>query len=186
MATDNVYFPLITTTQLKSLISEINNNISDDYIENVIMIEQKKQIRALLGYSLYNQIQLGVSGSTLSTADQTLYDDYIKLILAYSVYKRLVVSMSYQLENAGLRKKYSDVSELAEQTEISYVRSMIQDDLDFYKNEMIKYICNNQSLYPLYYNDTDARNANTDNKRSRGYDTGWNISSINGGRNIFR
>ena len=94
--------------------------------------------------------------------------------------------MSDELENAGLRKKYSDVSEIAEQTEIAYVRSIIQTDLDFYKNEMIKYICNNQSKYPLYYNDTDARNANTDNKRSRGYDTGWNISSINGGRNIFR
>jgi len=178
MATTNIYYPLITATQLKTLISEIDNAISDDYIGYVIKIEQVKQIRSLLGYSYYNQIQEGVSGSTLSTADQLIYDDYLKMILSLLCYKRLIISMTYQLENAGLRKKYSDVSEVAETGEMSYVRAEIQDDIDFYKNEMIKYISNNQTTYPLYYSDTDARYNSVDDKRAKGYNFGWNISKI--------
>lgn len=178
MATTNVYYPLITATQLKTLISEINDNISNDYIQFVIETQQKKEIRHLLGYSLYNDIQEQVSGGTLSTANDTIYEDYLKMILALYCYKRLLVSMTYQLENAGLRKKYSDVSEVAESSEIRYVRSEVQDDIDFYKKELIKYICENQSSYPLYYNDTDDRNNSVDNKRAKGYNFGWNISKI--------
>lgn len=176
--TINKFYPLITSTQLKSLISEINNAISSDYIDYVIKIEQVKNIRQLLGYSFYNEIQNQLSGSTLSTENELIYDDYLKMLLALYCYKRLVISMSFQLENAGLRKKYSDVSEVAETSEMSYVRSMIQDDIDFYKKEMVKYICENQSSYPLYYNDTDDRYNSLDDKRIRGSKFGWNISKI--------
>lgn len=178
MATTNIYYPLITAQQLKSLISTINDNILDDYIETLIEIEQKKSIRPLLGYSYYNEIQEQLSGNTLTTDNEIIYDDYLKLILSYSVYKRLVVDMSYQLENSGLRKKYSDVSEVADPSELTYVRKMIQEDLDFYKTEMIKYIQENVSKYPLYFNDTDSRWNTRNNNRTKGYDFNWNIRKI--------
>lgn len=176
MSTINFYYPLITATQLKSLITTINNNISDEFILTLIEIEQKKVIRPILGYSFYNEIQLQVSGDTLTSDNEIIYDDYLKLILAYSVYKRLIVDMTYQLENAGLRKKYSDVSESADPSELSYVRKMIQEDLDFYKTELVKYVQQNVSKYPLYFNDTDSRWNTRDKQRNRGYNFGMNIS----------
>lgn len=214
MSTKNIFYPLITPEQLKMLISTINNSISNDYIKSLIEIEQKKAIRPLLGYSLYNQIQEQYSGYTyLSTTTTTttlsgettttttlsgettttttttilsfspeneiLYDDYLKMILAYSVYKRLVIDMTYQLENNGLRKKFSDVSEVAEKTELTYVRNEIQNDLDFYKTELIKYINNNRGDYPLYFNDTDSRYNSLNDSRVKGYDFNMNISSSN-------
>jgi len=210
MATENYYYPLITAEQLKTLISTINNNISDDYIRTLIEIEQKKTIRSLLGYSLYNKLQLQykntlynttttttttlsgtttstttLSGSTttttttletLNTENEILYEDYIKMILAYSVYKRMIIDMTYQLENNGLRKKISDVSEVAEKDEMTYVRNQIQNDLEFYKTEMLKYINENQNDYPLYFNDIDDRWRSLNKNRSNSYDYNMNIN----------
>jgi hypothetical protein len=178
MATTNYYAPLISPTILKTLISEINNNISDDYIMTTIEMEQKKNIRPLLGYSFYNQIQEQYTGGTLTTANTIIYEDYVRVILAYLVYKRLINTMTYQLENSGLRKKYSDVSEVAEPNELVYIRKEIQDDIDYYKKEMVKYLCENSSSYPLYINDTDDRYNSLDNARAKGFSFGWNISKI--------
>ena len=56
MSTINLYYPMLTPIELKSLIAEINNNIDESYIEYNIELSQKKIMRPLLGYSLYNQI----------------------------------------------------------------------------------------------------------------------------------
>lgn len=181
MSTTNIYYPMLTPEELKVLIPEVNNNIENSYIEYNIELAQKQVMRPLLGYGLYNQILLELSGGTITdtgnTADNTIYNDYLKLILALSTYKRLVSSMHYHLENTGLRVKLTEVSDPTDLSQQSYYKNHIQNDIDFFKSELIEYICNNRTLYPLYFNDTDDRD---DHTAKRNYTNSWTISVING------
>lgn len=178
MSTINLYYPMLTPIELKSLIAEVNNNIDESYIEYNIELSQKKIMRPLLGYSLYNQILLEISGGTISgnTADYIIYNDYLKLILALATYQRLVTSMSYQLENNGLRIKVSETSDVSQVKDQVFIRNNIQNDIDFFKSELIDYLCENRASYPLYFNDTDARN---DHMQKRTYGNTWTIGSVN-------
>lgn len=178
MSTINIYYPMLTASEVKALIPEINNNISDEYIEYNIELAQKKIMRPILGYGLYNQIVLEVSGGTISgnTADFIIYNDYLKIILALTTQQRLVSSMSYQLENNGLRIKISEVSNSTEMASQNYIKNNIQNDIDFFKSELVEYICNNRNDYPLYFNDTDARD---DHYNKRKLTNTWKLGSIN-------
>lgn len=179
MSTLNIYYPMLTAGEVKALIPEINNNISNEYIDYNIELSQKKIMRPLLGYGLYNQILLELSGATISgnTADYIIYNDYLKIILALSTHQRLVSSMSYQLENNGLRIKISEVSNSTEMATQNYIKNNIQNDIDFFKGELVEYICNNRSDYPLYFNDTDKRSNNYYDK-TKLVNT-WKMGSIN-------
>lgn len=178
MNTINIFYPLITSTEVKALIPEINSNIDNSYITYNIELAQKKWLRPLLGYGLYNQIVLEVSGGTISgnTADFIIYNDYLKIILALTTHQRLVSSMSYQLENNGLRIKISEVSNSTEMATQNYIKNNIQNDIDFFKSELVEYICNNRADYPLYFNDTDARDDHYNKKRLTNT---WKLGAIN-------
>ena len=168
---------LLTEASIKILIPEISPAMDGDLISRLISIEQNKTIRPLLGYTFYNELLTQVSGSTLTDANEYLLNNYIVMILALSVFNRLVITSSYQVENTGVRKKYSESSELASLQEQSYYRQQIQDDRDFWINEMVKFICDNQADYPLYYQRTDTR-LNTADPQRRKYGFGFNISKI--------
>jgi len=177
MSTTNIYHPMLTPVELIALIPEVNNNLEQSYIEYNIQIAQKQIIRPILGYGLYNKIQLELSGGTISGQDEIIYNDYLKLILALSTFRRLVSSMSYNLENIGLRIKLSEVSDPTDLPQQSYYRNHIQNDIDFFKAELVEYICKNRNDFPLYFNDTaDVRN---DHAAKRNYQNTWQISVIN-------
>lgn len=178
MSTVNLFYPLVTPEEVKALIVEINNNIDNDYIKYNIELAQKKWLRPLLGFGLYNQILLEVSGGTISgnTADYIIYNDYLKMILALTTHQRLVSSMSYQLENNGLRIKISEVSNSTEMATQNYIKNNIQNDIDFFKAELVEYICNNRSDYPLYFNDPDKRSDHYDKRKLTNT---WKMGSIN-------
>lgn len=172
---------MITPSELKDLISEVNNNIEESYLTYNIELSQKKVMRPLLGYGLYNAILLELSGGTMGTVSgnteyNIIYEDYLKLILSLATYQRLVSSMSYQLENNGLRVKISEVSNPSETKDQIFVRNNIQNDIDFFKSELVEYICQNRTSFELYFSDTDSRRDHNDKTN---YNNTWNLGSIN-------
>ena len=178
MYTDIENVLMLNETSLKLIVPEISPDVHPDFLSRSILMEQKKTIRPLLGYDLYNELCLQISGNTLTTENRYLLENYIVIILSLSVAKRVVLKTSYQIENSGLRKKFSDSSELATSEEISYYNTALyQDDIDHFINEMIKYIKINQSLYPLFFLKTDQRKNSTDYNRQL-YNFGFNISKI--------
>jgi hypothetical protein len=174
-----VYTALMTAQEVKDTLPEVNNNIPNELITQHIKIVEQMKIRALLGYDLYEQLELEKSGGTFSTANQYLLDEYLFMIISLHVQKRLVLNNSYQLENNGLRVKLSDVSDLAATEDMSYYRSSLNDDIDFLINEMKKYMMTNQASYPKYFSRKDTR-SNTASENKRDYDYGFGIGKIEG------
>ena len=169
--------PLLKTSTIKILIPEINSNIDDNLIKKNLVIEQDKKLRPIIGYCLYDELYTQITTDTLSVANKKLMDDYIVMILSLSVYKRILISTTFQVENNGLRVKLSDSSETASRNDVSFVSQSIDDDINYYTQELIKYICDNQSDYPLYFNCNDGR-GHIDRKRAQTGTLGFNISRI--------
>lgn len=174
------YFPIITAAEVKSQLPEVNDNIPDELITQNIEITQKMNIRPILGYDFYEQLEDQSETVTgITTANQYLLDEYLYMVHSLFVQKRLVMTNSYQLENNGLRTKLSDVSDLADTTDLTYYRSDLQNDIDFLTNEMIKYIDTNQSDYPLYVTRSDPRE-NTNDEGRRKYNYGFSVGKVEG------
>jgi len=168
------FYPLITAQQVKYQLPEINDAIPNELLTQNIQIVQRMNIRPILGYDWYEQLETQTSASTVSTANQYILDEYLYMIISLQVQKRLIMTNSYQLENNGLRTKLSDVSELADTQDLTYYRSDLQNDIDFLINEMIKYIDINQNDYPLFVSKTDPR----ENVKGTKYNYGFSVGRV--------
>lgn len=144
---------LMTETEVKTLIPQINSTIDKTLVESTMLFTQDTLIKDTLGQQWYEEIILQKSGGTYSAANQTIVDDYIKKILAFGVWQNLLINLSLQTNDAGLRIKISDHSEAASSRDIAFMRDYIQNFIDSKRKEMYRYIKNNKSSYPKYYND---------------------------------
>lgn len=173
-----MYYPIISATDIKTLIPEIGYEIDNTIIDKLIERLQDMKIRPLLkSYSWYEEIMTQISGNTLTTANETIVNDYLKLILALFVQQKIIITQTYHIERAGLRIKTSEVSEVAQPEDIRFYIQTITDEIDYLKGEFFKYVNNNLTDYPLYVQDTDIRHATNNHKRQLS-NYGINISKI--------
>jgi len=166
------FFPLMSTSEVKNILPEINDNIPRELVDNNIKIAQQMKIRPVLGYGFYEELEGQVKNDTISVPNQYLFDEYLYMIIALQVQKRLIMTNSFQLENNGLRTKLSDVSDLAGTEDLTYYRSDLTNDIDFLVNEMTKYIDSKPGDYPLYITRTDPREDNNVRKYHYGFSLG--------------
>lgn len=148
---------------------QINKNISADLIKDCLIKSQEITIQSLLGYTFYDEIILELRGSGttqdsiinfnsgITNDNQKILDDYIYQIISLETFKRLILSANYQLENIGIRIKNADNSVLADKDGIALVINQITQDINSFMKEFKKFIINNISKYPLYYNINDNR-----------------------------
>lgn len=157
---NNVY--IMSATTVRQYCPEINVTIADVLINKNIIISQDTTLKNTMGHNWYNHLLLSVSGNTVSAADQYALDNWLYYILAYDVLKNLVVGLSFQLNEAGLRIKTSDHSTLAESKDIGWYRSYIDNFIDSKREEMYRYIRHKYNDYPYYFNnyagDSPVRN----------------------------
>jgi hypothetical protein len=178
-----MFYPIITATDIKTLIPEIGYEIDNTIITSLIERLQDMKIRPLLrSYSWYEEIMTQASGGTYSAANEIIVNDYIKLILAFFVQQKIIITQTYHIERAGLRIKTFDVSEVAQPEDIRFYIQTITDEIDYLKGEFFKYLTENEASYPLYQSDTDPRTA-THSQGRQIANYGVNISRI--GRNYY-
>lgn len=140
---------LVTPTEVKTLVPSINNEIDNTLISNAILLIQNTLVRDTLTQDFYENI----IAYSATTANKYLIDNFLKNLIAYGCWQYLAVSLSLQLNSAGLRIKVTDHSQAAESVDIAFYRTYIQNFIDVTRKEMDRYIFENQTLYPLYYSD---------------------------------
>lgn len=164
---------LITYAECRTICPEINPEIESTLIDNAIKLCQQSVIKPSIGQELFDEIILQKSGGTYSTQNKYLLDNYLKWILSYAVWQYLTITLSLPLNSAGLRVKSSDHSLAAEHTDIQYYREFIQNYIDNTRKSMYRYIKDNETLFPLYFN-----NKYNEKPKNNQYD--WKIGIING------
>jgi hypothetical protein len=149
---------LLSASTIKQIVPEINNTIDNSLIENACWFVQETLIKDTLSQLFYEDLlnKWGTdSGHTGMTVAYTyLKTNYLDYILSYGVWKHLVITMSLQLNDAGLRVKTSDHSVPAESRDLSFMRDFIDNFIDAKRKTMFRYLTDPplQTDYPYYFN----------------------------------
>lgn len=142
----------ITSSEVKTMVPEINNEVESGVIDNAIKLCQQSVLKPTCGQEWFDQLLTERANGVYSIPNNYIMTNYLKWILAYSVWQYLVISLSLQMNSAGLRIKVSEHSEAAQTKDIQYYREFIQNWIDSQRKSMYRYINLNQNDYPLYFN----------------------------------
>ena len=145
----NILFISVETIKDRS---GLHNNVDEKLILPEIKTCQDMYILPALGTSLYERLQDGVNCGNLNCNEKSLLDDYIVDCLINYVLSELPQGLSYQFYNKGLVRKSSDNTELPSMQDMIDIANRYKARAEFYKQRLIKYLKQNQTLYPEYLN----------------------------------
>jgi hypothetical protein len=146
--------PLITAQDVRDLTPEIPDTINDDMFSGFIIKEGDTYLQGFLGKEMYQEFLLQYSTNTLTVTNDYLYKRYIKTILVNRVTIKLFDSITFQPENSGVRVKITDQSREVTLDELTRKIQIYQNYCDNYSQDMVRYINENITNYPLFYKST--------------------------------
>ena len=132
--------------------SGLHYNVDEKLIKPEIKTSQDMYILPALGSALYNRLQDGISCNNLTCDEKTLLDDYVADTLVNYVLSELPQGLSFQFYNKGLVRKSSDNTDMPSMQDLIDIANRYRARAEFYKQRLIKYLKQNQTLYPLYLN----------------------------------
>lgn len=143
--------PILSATTVKDLIPDINNTINNTLVDQACVLMQQTLLKDTMGQEWYDQLYSQFIGGTYTTANSYILENYLQYVLAFGIWKHLMISMTLQLNDAGLRIKQSDHSGVAESKDLTFYREYIDNFINNKRKEMFRYIEYHSTDYPLYY-----------------------------------
>ena len=163
----NVLFLSETFLKDNTLLHE---NIDFKYLRPVLLMCQDIHIQHKIGTTLYDELKTQITGSTLTTANQTLLEDYIQPALLYWVQAEAPTAISYKFLNKGLHQQSSENSSNASLDEINFISKRYKDKAEWYTERLVSFLLENESDYPAYANPNSG--LDTIQPDTRSYTTG--------------
>jgi hypothetical protein len=130
----------------------LHANVDEKLVLPEIKTAQDMYILPALGSALYNELQSAVEAATYTQLQTTLLDDYIVDCLIYFVMSELPQGLSFQFYNKGLLRKTGENQESPSMQDMIDVANRYKARAEFYKQRLIKYLKQNNALYPNYLN----------------------------------
>jgi hypothetical protein len=146
---------LISETKLKAYTT-LNQNIDMALLTSCIFIAQEIHLQALIGTKGYNYYQNLVrdnqlSGTTISTADRTMLDDYFAPYLVHAAAYESMPEIFARKMNKAITIGNTEQGTSIDIKGMSYLRDIEQSRYNFYAQRMMDYLLGNPSQYPWYY-----------------------------------
>ena len=130
----------------------LHANVDEKLVLPEIKTAQDMYILPALGSALYAELQTAVEANSFTNLQTTLLDDYIVDCLIYFVMAELPQGLSYQFYNKGLIRKTGENQESPSMQDMIDIANRYQARAEFYKQRLIKYLKQNNALYPNYLN----------------------------------
>ncbi len=146
---------LISETKLKAYTT-LNQNIDMALLTSCIFIAQEIHLQALIGTKGYNYYQNLVrdnqlSGTTISTADRTMLDDYFAPYLVHAASYEAMPEIFARKMNKAITIGNTEQGTSIDIKGMSYLREIELSRYNFYAQRMMDYLLGNPSDYPWYY-----------------------------------
>lgn len=161
--------PLVTNTEV--IVQCITNVNFDKYLisNDIIKLAEITHIEKPLSRPFYEEMVTQHAGGTLTAANTTLFDDYLKRTLCWFVKFELMNDIQFNTTSSGVTTMIDDFSNpvspeqfnLMKQDVFRKANLFLQDMLDFLTDE------NNLANYPTFKNnnhDTDVLGDSSANK----------------------
>lgn len=166
----------ITEEDIKQT-SLIDENVDVSLIRNTIREAQDLHIHEILGTGLYNELKTQIDAGTLTALNTTLLDSYVRWSLLYwSLYEGVDV-LTYKFRNKSIMKMSSDNGQPISLDEVKRLMDSFKNKAEWYSERVTRYLCENQSSYPLYIN--PGTGSDTIHPKRNNYDSGWHLGRDN-------
>ena len=152
---------VITAQTVRELVV---TDISFDhsYFDKYIELAQAKYLKPALGKEFYNSYL--AQSPTFSTANGILKDNFIDKLLSYYIVYEAFPEVRDKLTNQGIMHNRSEFTEQTPSFDYGQLRSTYNYNGNFWVNEMIEYILDNPTDYPLFGHDCNVDELNSNNK----------------------
>ena len=147
-------------TVREQVITDISFDHS--YFDKYIELAQKKYLKPALGKDFYNDYLN--TYPALSAPYQTLKDEFIDKLLSYYIVYEAFPEVRDKLTNQGVMHNRSEFTEQTPSFDYGQLRSVYNYNGNFWVNEMIEFILENPTDYPLFGEDCSSDNLNSNNK----------------------
>ena len=145
-------------------------NIDSKLLTNLIWESQNIYIHSLVGTALYNELITQVSGSTVTSANATLLNEYVIPTLQAYVKFEAPIEISFKFANSALLKQTPENTESISLDDMFRIRSVFKNKAEWFAERLKDFLCANTSTYPLYIN--PGNTSDTIKPSNSGYETG--------------
>lgn len=144
---------LISTEFLKAH-TIINNNVTDELLNNAIFEAQVIHIQQTIGTKLYDKLLTLVRTNDIHQpqyADyKNLLDGYVMECTAYWALYECLPYIRYKVVNKGVETQNSEWSNGVDLQELNRLQESIADKAQFFTRRLSDFILQNRNLYPEY------------------------------------
>lgn len=128
-------------------------NTDDKKYKRVISMAQD-DLKDVLGRGLFEEIQTQYDGDSLSAANDTLYEDYIKKFLAWRAYFNHTKFANFEDTPTGIRTFSDENSTVVDDIKMYSLEKNILERANKYKYDLVNFLkesrANDSTAYPLW------------------------------------
>ena len=146
---------LVSANKVKAF-TEVNEGVDEILLLSNIQVSQDIGLQTLLGTSFYNHILQAASGSTLTSAENVLLQDYIQPYLLWRATWEALPTFYMRIMNKAVIKGNTEQGSSIDKGELNYLRNIHQNRFEFYAQRLMDYIKNNPADFPLYFSYTST------------------------------
>jgi hypothetical protein len=143
------YTALVTLNEVKKK-GLTNQNVDERLLAVALLRSQDIDLSDVIGKSFMRDLQVKKSANTLTANERNLIDDYILPYLAICVDIRAIEATSNRIMNAGTGKVNATEFTNNQQDDNRVFRNSLKWDRDVLKTDLIKFIGENRTGFPLY------------------------------------
>ena len=152
MANVNQYNPLVTAAEVISN-SFTNANTDPALISNnTILLAELAHIKHALGKKFYEEIKTQHHAGTLTTANQTLMDDFLTRTLCWYVRFEVINEVQSNSSSMGIVHNIDEFSTIRDPSELNAYKQDTYRKAEIYLKDMIDYMEDDDQSgqYPTY------------------------------------
>ena len=159
MANVNRYSTLVTAAEVISN-SFTNANTDTALIStNTILLAELAHIKPALGKKFYEEIKTQHHNGTLTTANQTLMDDFLTRTLCWFVRFEVISEVQNNSTSAGIVNNIDEFATIIDPSELNAYKQDTYRKSEIYLKDMIDYMEDEDQdgQYPTYESDRPRR-----------------------------
>ena len=159
MANVNQYSTLVTAAEVISN-SFTNANTDTALIStNTILLAELAHIKPALGKKFYEEIKTQHHNGTLTTANQTLMDDFLTRTLCWFVRFEVISEVQNNSTSAGIVNNIDEFATIIDPSELNAYKQDTYRKSEIYLKDMIDYMEDEDQdgQYPTYESDRPRR-----------------------------
>tara|TARA_Y100001938_G_C8088450_1_gene433543 strand:- start:1327 stop:1908 length:582 start_codon:yes stop_codon:yes gene_type:complete len=159
MANVNQYSTLVTAAEVISN-SFTNANTDTALIStNTILLAELAHIKPALGKKFYEEIKTQHHNGTLTTANQTLMDDFLVRTLCWFVRFEVISEVQNNSTSAGIVNNIDEFATIIDPSELNAYKQDTYRKSEIYLKDMIDYMEDEDQdgQYPTYESDRPRR-----------------------------